>query len=212
MVLVSGAAVRIMFLSTMPAVSPTVARVGSVSITVLSVALSQGAVLNEEHTVFELPVVEQALLHNFVSLHGGSHLKEEGPVRLATPSVLICQERQSILTLDCREGFWDSMFEMDLASSFLATLLTLTEWAMTMNRCPWTHSLLGMTVVCVVSCSTRAFVEGVSAVTRISLLPKVLAAMTLPGLPALALLMASTTRVLGCSGAASLVIFTITTL
>jgi hypothetical protein len=73
-----------MFFSTMPAVSPTFARVGSVSITVASEALGQGAVLNEELTVLKLPIVEQALLHQSVSFHGGSHLQEEGPMCLAT--------------------------------------------------------------------------------------------------------------------------------
>jgi hypothetical protein len=70
-----------MFFSTMPAVSPTFARVGSVSVVVASVALGHSAVLNEELTVFELPVVEQALLHQNVSFHGGPHLQEEWPMR-----------------------------------------------------------------------------------------------------------------------------------
>ncbi len=60
---VGGAAVRSMFFSTMPAVSPTSARAGGLSLTVTLVALGHGAVLNEELTVFELPVMEQALLH-----------------------------------------------------------------------------------------------------------------------------------------------------
>jgi hypothetical protein len=62
-VFVGGAAVRGMFLSTMLAVSPTFAHVGSVSITVASVALGQSAVFIIELTVFELPVVGQAVLH-----------------------------------------------------------------------------------------------------------------------------------------------------
>ncbi len=62
-VFVGGAAVRSMFFSTMPAVSPTFACVSSVFVTVTLVALGHGAVLNEVLTVFELPVVEQALLH-----------------------------------------------------------------------------------------------------------------------------------------------------
>jgi hypothetical protein len=82
-VIVGRAAIRSMFFSTMPAVSPTFARVGSVSVTVTSVALGHGAVLNEELTVFELPVMEQALLHQNVSFHGGPHLQEEGPMRFA---------------------------------------------------------------------------------------------------------------------------------
>jgi hypothetical protein len=47
----------------MPTVSPTFASLGSVSVTVAFVALGQGAVLNEELTLFEFPVVKQALLH-----------------------------------------------------------------------------------------------------------------------------------------------------
>ncbi len=82
-VIVGRAAIRSMFFSTMPAVSPTFARVGSVFVTVTSVALGHGAVLNEELTVFELPIMEQALLHQNVSFHGGPHLKEEGPMRFA---------------------------------------------------------------------------------------------------------------------------------
>ncbi len=73
-VLIGGAAVKGMFLSTMPAVFPMFARKGSVSLMVASVALGHGTVLNEELTVFELPVVEQALLHQNVSFHGGPHL------------------------------------------------------------------------------------------------------------------------------------------
>ncbi len=138
--------------------------------------------------------------------------RRRGPCVLPRFNVFIRQETRRILTLDCREGFWDSIFEMDLACSFWSTLLTLTEWAMTVNRWPWTRSLPAMTVVHVVSCSRRAFVAGVSAVTRTSPLFRVLAAMTLPGFPALALLMASTTRMLGCSGAALLVLFTVTSL
>ncbi len=57
-VYVGGAAVRSMFFSTMPAVSTTSARVGSVSVTVTSVALGHGAVLNDELTVLKLPVME----------------------------------------------------------------------------------------------------------------------------------------------------------
>ncbi len=55
-VFVGGAAVGGMFLCTMPAVSPTFARVGSASMTVATVALGQGAVLNEELTVFKFPL------------------------------------------------------------------------------------------------------------------------------------------------------------
>ncbi len=72
-----------MFVSTMSAVSPTFARVGSVSVTISFVALGHGAVLNEELTVSELPVVEQALLHQNVSLHGAPHLYEEGHMHFA---------------------------------------------------------------------------------------------------------------------------------
>ncbi len=70
-------AVRGMFFSTLPAVSSTIARVGSVSVTVTLVTLGQSAVINEELTVFELPVMEEALLHQNVSFHGGPHLQEE---------------------------------------------------------------------------------------------------------------------------------------
>ncbi len=73
-VLESGAAVGGMFFSTMPAVSPTFARMGSVSVVVASVALGRSAVLNEDLTIFELPIMEQALLHQNVSFHGGPHL------------------------------------------------------------------------------------------------------------------------------------------
>ncbi len=73
-VLGGGAAVGGMFFSTMPTVSPTFARVGSVSVMVTSVALGQGAVLYEQLTVSELPIVEQALLHQNNSFHGGPHL------------------------------------------------------------------------------------------------------------------------------------------
>ncbi len=73
-ILRGGAAVGGMFFSTMPAVSLTFVRMGSVSVVVASVVLGHSAVLNEELTVFELPVVEQALLHQNVSLHGGPHL------------------------------------------------------------------------------------------------------------------------------------------
>jgi hypothetical protein len=69
-----------------------------------------------------------------------------------------------------------------------------------------------MAVVHAVSFSRRALVAGVSAVTRTSPLLRLLAAMTLPGFPALALLMASTTRGLGCRGAASLLLLTVTSL
>jgi hypothetical protein len=62
-VLGGGAAVRGMFFSTMPAVSPTFTRMGSVSIVIASVALGHSAVHNEEPTAFELPIVEQAHLH-----------------------------------------------------------------------------------------------------------------------------------------------------
>ncbi len=78
------AAVGGMFFRTMPAVSLTFARVGSVSVVLASVALGQSAVLNEELTVFELPIVEQALLRHNVSFYGGSYVVEEGPMRLAT--------------------------------------------------------------------------------------------------------------------------------
>ncbi len=62
-VLGGGAAVRGIFFSTMPAVFPTFASMGSVTVVVASVALGHSAVLNEELTVFELPIMEQALLH-----------------------------------------------------------------------------------------------------------------------------------------------------
>ncbi len=62
-VFVGGAAVRGISFSSMPAVSPSFARVCSVFVTVASLALSQGAVFNEEPTVLERPVMEQALLH-----------------------------------------------------------------------------------------------------------------------------------------------------
>jgi hypothetical protein len=63
-----------MFFSTMLAISPTIARISSMSIVVAPVALGHDAVLNEGLTVFELPIVEQALLHLNVSFHGGPHL------------------------------------------------------------------------------------------------------------------------------------------
>ncbi len=55
-------------------------------------------------------------------------------------------------------------------------------------------------------------VEVVSAVTRTSPLFRLLAAMTLPGFPALAWLMASKTCGLGYRGAASLLFLTVTSL
>ncbi len=58
----------------MPAVFPTFACLSSVSVVVASIALGHSAVLNEVLTVFELPVVEQAFLHQNVSFHGGPHL------------------------------------------------------------------------------------------------------------------------------------------
>jgi hypothetical protein len=73
-ILRGGAAVGGMFFSTMPAVSLTFARMGSVSVVVASAALGHSAVLNEELTVIELPVVEQALLRQYVSFPVGLHL------------------------------------------------------------------------------------------------------------------------------------------
>jgi hypothetical protein len=70
----SGAAVVGMFFSTMPTVFPTFARLCSVSIIVALVALGQGTVLNTELTVFELPIMEQALLHLDIGLPQTSHL------------------------------------------------------------------------------------------------------------------------------------------
>ncbi len=68
-VFVGGAAVGSMFFSTMRAVSPTFACVGSVSVMVTTVALGHSAILNEELKVFRLSVMEQALLHQNVSFH-----------------------------------------------------------------------------------------------------------------------------------------------
>ncbi len=73
-VLRGRAAVRGVFFSTMPAVSPSFAHLGSMSVMVASIALGQGAVLNEELTVLELPVMKQALLHQNVSFTRGPHL------------------------------------------------------------------------------------------------------------------------------------------
>jgi hypothetical protein len=69
-----------------------------------------------------------------------------------------------------------------------------------------------MAVVHAVSFFERALVEGVSAVTRTSLLLRLLEAMALPGFPALALLMASLTKELGCRGAALLLPLTVISL
>jgi hypothetical protein len=44
------------------------------SVTVASVALGQVAVLNEELTIFELPIMKQALLHLNVSFTRSPHL------------------------------------------------------------------------------------------------------------------------------------------
>jgi hypothetical protein len=68
-----------MFISTMPAVSPTFALVSSVSISVASVVFIHNAILNEDLTVFELPVIEQALLHQNISFHGVSTSRKKGP-------------------------------------------------------------------------------------------------------------------------------------
>ncbi len=77
------AAIGSMLFSTVPAVSPTLARISSVSVMVPSVALGHRAVLNEKPTVFELPVMEHALLHQNVSFQRGPHLQEEGPMCFA---------------------------------------------------------------------------------------------------------------------------------
>ncbi len=68
-ILRGGEAVSSMFFSTMLAVSPTFARVSCMSIVVASVASGHSAVFNEELIVFELPVVEQALLLENISFH-----------------------------------------------------------------------------------------------------------------------------------------------
>jgi hypothetical protein len=104
------------------------------------------------------------------------------------------------------------MFDMDLACLLWSTQLTLTEWAITMNLRPQTRSLPAMTVVFAVSCSRRSLVADVSPVTRTSPRFRVLAAMTLPGFTARALLMASMTQVLDCSRAAMLLHFTVTSI
>ncbi len=135
-VIVGRAAVRSMFFSTMPAVSPTFARVGRVSVTVTSVTLGHGAVINEELTVFELTVMEQALLHQNVSLHGGPHLQEERPMCFATLQRLDTPGNTKVFTLDFNKGFWDVMLEIDIACSLWPTLLNLTAWAMTTNLWP----------------------------------------------------------------------------
>ncbi len=62
-VLGGRAAVGGLFFSTMPAVSPTVARMGNVFVVVASVAFGHSVILNKELIVFELPIMEQALLH-----------------------------------------------------------------------------------------------------------------------------------------------------
>jgi hypothetical protein len=62
------------------------------------------------------------------------------------------------------------------------------------------------------SCSRRALVETELAVTRTFPLGRHLAAMTLPGFPALALLMASTTQGLDCCGTELLIVSTVTSL
>jgi hypothetical protein len=72
--MVSGAAVGDMYFSTMPIVSPTLAHLGSMSVAVASEALSHGAVLIQELTVYELPIMEHAHMLQNVSFHGCSYL------------------------------------------------------------------------------------------------------------------------------------------
>ncbi len=59
----SGAASSIMFLSTKATVSLTFARLDSVPIPLAFEALGRGVVLNENLTVFELPIMQQTFLH-----------------------------------------------------------------------------------------------------------------------------------------------------
>jgi hypothetical protein len=135
-VLGGRAAVGGMFFSTMPAVSPTFARVCSVSVTVTLVALSHSAVLYKKFTVFDLPVMEQALLYQNVSFCGGPHFQEEGPMLFATLQCL--DTPRSMKNFDSRfqKRFWDAMLNMDFTCSFRFTLLNFTAWAMTKNLWP----------------------------------------------------------------------------
>jgi hypothetical protein len=68
-VFVGGAADGGKFLSTIPTVYLTFVNFCSFSEIVVFVALGYGAVLNEEFTVFELPITKQDLLHKSVSFH-----------------------------------------------------------------------------------------------------------------------------------------------
>ncbi len=63
----SGAASSVMFHSTKAIDSPTFACLGSVPVMLAFEDLGQGAVLNGKLTVFELPIMQQAFLHQNVS-------------------------------------------------------------------------------------------------------------------------------------------------
>ncbi len=73
-VLRGGAAFRVVFLSTMPTITPTFARLNSVSKTVAFVALCESVVFNEELIVIKLSVMEYTLLPHDVSLSITRHL------------------------------------------------------------------------------------------------------------------------------------------
>jgi hypothetical protein len=79
-----GAAVGCMFFSTVSTVFPTFAHHGSEYVAVASVALGQGVVLNVALTIFELPVMKQALLYQSFSFTRGPHLQEKGSMLFTT--------------------------------------------------------------------------------------------------------------------------------
>ncbi len=63
-----------MFLSSMPAVSPTFEYLDSVSLMAAFVALAHGAVLGRHFTIFKFIVMEQALLHQNIGFSWGPYL------------------------------------------------------------------------------------------------------------------------------------------
>ncbi len=117
----------------MTAVSPTFEHLGSVFVVVASVALGHSAVTNEEVTVFEHPILEEALLHQNNSFHGVLTSRTRGPCILPRFIVLVRQEQRKVFTFDLRVSFWDSRLKMDKAYLFWSTLLTFTAESMMMD-------------------------------------------------------------------------------
>jgi hypothetical protein len=70
----SGASSNLESLSTKATVSPTIAHLGSVLITLVYEALRQGAVLIDKLTVFEHPIMQHAFIHRNVSSLRGPYL------------------------------------------------------------------------------------------------------------------------------------------